>query len=46
MLFRSDLRQAILAGADLSRANFTGALLKGVDVKDAKRDGVRGLDAL
>jgi uncharacterized protein YjbI with pentapeptide repeats len=42
---RADLRPAVLVGADVSRANFTGALLKGIDVTDAVRVGVRGLDA-
>jgi uncharacterized protein YjbI with pentapeptide repeats len=37
------LRQAILQDADLSRANFTGAQLKQVDITGARRGGARGL---
>ena len=35
-----------MIGADLSRANFTGAILKGLNVTDAIRDGARGLDVI
>jgi len=40
----ADLRQAVLANADISRANFSGALLKQVNVVGATRTGARGLD--
>jgi uncharacterized protein YjbI with pentapeptide repeats len=33
-----------LTGADLSRANFTNAHLKGADLRDTVRVAVRGLD--
>jgi uncharacterized protein YjbI with pentapeptide repeats len=40
----ADLRQAILAHADVSRANFTGALLRQVNATGAIRSGARGLE--
>jgi uncharacterized protein YjbI with pentapeptide repeats len=40
----ADLRQAILALADLSRSNFTGAVTRQADLTGAQRTGVKGLE--
>jgi uncharacterized protein YjbI with pentapeptide repeats len=32
--------------ADISRANFTGALLKQIDITRARRAGARGLEGI
>jgi uncharacterized protein YjbI with pentapeptide repeats len=41
---QADLRQAILVFADVSRANFTHAVLRQADLTGAHRTGARGLD--
>ncbi|HKT53669.1 MAG TPA: pentapeptide repeat-containing protein [Caulobacteraceae bacterium] len=41
----TDIRQAIMVFADLSRSNFTGANLRQADLTGAHRAGVRGLEA-
>jgi len=38
------VRQAIFIDADLSRANFTGALLRQTNLTGILRQGARGLD--
>lgn len=40
----ADLRQAVFELADVSRSNFTGALLRQTDFTGAYREGVRGLE--
>jgi uncharacterized protein YjbI with pentapeptide repeats len=40
----ADLRQAVMILADVSRANFTGASMRQVDMTGAHRPGARGLD--
>lgn len=40
----ADLRHAILADADLSRSNFTGAMMRRLDLTGAYREGARGLE--
>jgi uncharacterized protein YjbI with pentapeptide repeats len=45
-LSMADLRQAILAHADVSRANFTGALLRQVNGAGVIRAGARGFESV
>ena len=39
----ADMRQAIMMFADVSRSNFTGAILKHADMTGAHRQNVKGL---
>jgi uncharacterized protein YjbI with pentapeptide repeats len=40
----ADMRQAIMTLADVSRSNFTGAVMRQVDLTGAHRPGTRGLE--
>ena len=41
----ADLRQAIMTLSDVSRSNFTGAMLRQADLTGAHRPGAKGLEA-
>lgn len=41
----ADLRQAIMVLSDVSRSNFTGAIMRHVDLTGAHRAGAKGLEA-